>query len=139
MKHKKGLSASSPAVLSIIPPHVLITQPRSLLPPSQTPRRLLTCQRRPCLPSLVLMVASAQVVKNSRLESFKSCIVIIVKVLSNLVPTVCQPISPTSYLVMHFAAPIFAPSATSRIFLVKTSVLDVGSIHAICVFRKTIM
>jgi hypothetical protein len=78
-------------------------------------------------------------VNNSRLASFTSWIAIIVKVLSSLVPTVCPPISLTSYLVMNFAAPIFSPSATSRILLVKTNVLHVGSIHAICVFRKTIM
>jgi hypothetical protein len=139
MKHNKGLAPPPLPFLSILSPHILPPWPRSLLPPSQPPRRLLLCQRHSCLPSLVLLVASAQVVNNSRLVSFTSWIVIIVKVLSSLVPTVCPPISPTSYLVMNFAAPIFAPSVTSRILLVKTNVLDVGSIHAICVFKKTIM
>jgi hypothetical protein len=64
---------------------------------------------------------------------------IIVKLISSLVPTVCPPISPTSYLVMNFAVPNFSPSATSRIFFVKTNVLDVGSIHAMCVFIKKII
>jgi hypothetical protein len=139
MKHKKGLATSSPDVLSVLPPHVLLPWPRSLLPPSQPLRKFLPCQRRPCLPSLVLLFASAQVVKNLRLASFTSWIFIIVKVPLSLVTTVCPPILPTSYLVMNFAAPIFAPSATSRILLVKTNVLDVGSIHAIYAFRKTIM
>jgi hypothetical protein len=125
--------------LSILPPRVFLPWPRSLLPPSQPPRRLLPCQRRPCSSSLVLLVASAQIVKNSRLVSFTNWIFIIVKVLSSLVPTVCPPISPTSYLVMNFVAPIFVPSATSRILLVKTNVLYVVSIHAICLFRKIIM
>jgi hypothetical protein len=89
--------------------------------------------------SLVLLIAIAHVVKNLRLASFTSWIVIMVKDLSSLVPTICPPISRTSYLVMNFAAPIFAPSATSRILSVKTiitNVLDVGSIHAICVLKK---
>jgi hypothetical protein len=128
--------------LSIRPPRVLIPWSRSLVPPSQPPRKFLPCPRRPCLPFLVLLVATAQVLKNLRLASSTSWIVIIVKDLSSLIPTVCPPISRTSYIVISFADPNFAPSATSRIVLVNTTitnVLDVGSIHEICVFRKTIM